>query len=66
MNILRLVVTNKEKKAKSANPEFQELEAAAATYKDKGVMPVQYNKDELQRKLSPLEYFVTQEKGTER
>jgi len=67
MNILRLVVADKETKAKSANLEFQKLEAAvAAACKDKGVMPVQYNKDELQRKLSLVEYFVTQEKGTER
>jgi len=66
MNILRLMVTDKEKKARSANPEFEKLEAAAAACKDKGVVLVHYDKDELRRKLSPVEYFVTQEKGTER
>jgi len=69
MNILRLIVTDKEKKARSANPEFEKLEAAAAAAaacKDKEVVLVHYDKDELRRKLSPVEYFVTQEKGTER
>jgi len=65
MNILRLVVADKERKAKSPNPEFQKIEAAAAC-SDKGDLPIQYDKDELRKKLSPVEYFVTQEKGTER
>jgi len=65
MNILRLVVADKERKTRSPNPEFQKIEASAAT-KDKGDVPIQYDKDELRKKLSPVEYFVTQEKGTER
>jgi len=65
MNILRLVVADKERKARSPNAEFQKIKAEAAC-KDKGYVPVHYDKDELRKKLSPVEYFVTQEKGTER
>jgi len=65
MNILRLVVADKERKARSPNPEFQKIEAAAAC-QDKGDFPIHYDKDELRQKLSLVEYFVTQEKGTER
>jgi len=65
MNILRLVVADKERKAKSLNPEFQKIEASAAC-NDKRDLPIQYDKDELRKKLSPVEYFVTQAKGTER
>jgi len=64
MNILRLVVADKDRKAKSPNPEFQKIEEAAAC-RDEGDHPVHYDKDELRKKLSPVEYFVTQEKGTE-
>jgi len=65
MNILRLVVADKEIKMRSPNPEFQKIEAAAAC-KDKGNAPLHYDKEELRKKLAPVEYFVTQEKGTER
>jgi len=66
MNILRLIVADKENKARLVSPEFQKLEAAAAACKDKGVVSLHYDKEELRKKLSPTEYFVTQEKGTER
>jgi len=65
MNILRLVVADRERRARSPNPEFQKIEAAA-TCEDKSLVPIHYDKDELRKKLSPVEYFVTQEKGTER
>jgi len=65
MNILRLVVADKERKTRSPNPEFQKIEAVAAC-SDKGDVSIQYDKDELRKRLSPVEYFVTQEKGTER
>jgi len=60
-------VADKEKKARSSNPDFQKLEdATAAACNDKGLTPVHCDKDELRQKLSAVEYFVTQEKGTER
>jgi len=65
MNILRLVVADKERKTRLPNPEFQKIEAAAAC-NDKGAVSIQYDKEELRKKLSAVEYFVTQEKGTER
>jgi hypothetical protein len=65
MNILRLIVADKEKKNRSPNPEFQKLEAEASK-KDGGECPVKYDKEELRTRLSPVEYFVTQERGTER
>ena len=65
MNILHLVVGDKEKKNRSPNPEFQklEVEAAANSYVE---CPLKFDKNELKNKLSPVEYFVTQERGTER
>jgi len=65
MNILRLVAAEKEKKDRSPNPEFQKIEAAALS-KDKGEVSLKLDKNELRTKLSPMEYFVTQERGTER
>ena len=67
MNILRLVAADKEKKNRSPNPEFQKLEAAAVTCKERREATVlKFDKNELRSKLSPVEYFVTQERGTER
>jgi peptide-methionine (R)-S-oxide reductase len=65
MNILRLVIADKEKKGQSPNPEFQKIEAVAEC-KPKEKYPVCCDKAELRKKLSPMEYFVTQERGTER
>jgi len=65
MNILRLVVAEKEKKNRCPNPEFQKLEAEAST-KDVSECPIKFDKDELRKRLSPVEYSVTQEKGTEK
>jgi hypothetical protein len=65
MNILRLVVADKERKNRSPNPEFQKLEAEASK-KDTGECPVKFDREELRKRLSPVEYFVTQERGTER
>lgn len=65
MNILRLVVADKERKSRSPNPEFQKIEEAASCEKKREIS-VHYDKDELCKKLSPVEYFVTQERGTER
>lgn len=65
MNILRLVVSEKEKKDRPTNPEFQKLEEEASI-KDKPQCPLTVDKEELRKKLSPVEYHVTQERGTER
>ena len=65
MNILRLVVKEKEKKLQPPSPAYQKIETEA-TCKDKGVPPIAYNKDELKEKLTPIQYHVTQQKGTER
>ena len=66
MNILRLVAEEREKKKnpKAPNPAFQKLEAEAT--KDKGECPIAIPKEELRKKLTPVQYHVTQEKGTER
>lgn len=66
MNILRLVVADKEKKSRSQNPEFQKIEEEAAACKNKAKMVAHFDEDELRNRLTPFEYFVTQEKGTER
>ena len=65
MNILRLVAAEKEKKKQSLSPEFRKLEEAAAS-KDHGQCPIRMEKEQLRKSLSPVEYFVTQERGTER
>lgn len=67
MNILRLVAEEREKKKnpKPPSPAFQKLEEAA-TSKDHGECPIKVPKDELKKKLTPVQYHVTQEKGTER
>ena len=64
MNILRLVAAEKEKKSKP-NPVFQKLEEQASC-KDKGECPVSYAEEDLKKRLSPVQYYVTQQKGTER
>ena len=65
MNVLRLIVAEKEKKNRTPNPEFQKLEAEASK-KDEDECPIKFDKDELRKRLSPVEYSVTQEKGTEK
>lgn len=64
MNILRLVVAEKEKKSRP-NPEFQKIEASAISA-DRGEFSLKPDKNELRKKLSPVEYHVTQDRGTER
>lgn len=67
MNILRLVQLEKEKKNKPSSPEFKKLEEeAAACAKQPAQCPIKYDSDELKNRLSPVEYYVTQQKGTER
>jgi peptide-methionine (R)-S-oxide reductase len=63
MNVLRLIVADKEKKNRPPNPEYQKIEAAC---KQKVEYAVKFDKDELRKRLSPVEYLVTQERGTER
>jgi hypothetical protein len=66
MNILRLVAEERErKKHQSTSPEFRKLEEAASS-KEKGVCPIRMEKEELRKSLTPVEYYVTQERGTER
>ena len=65
MNILRLVQAEKEKKNRPVNPAFQKLEDEASQ-QDKGAYPVVFDKEDLKNRLTPVQYFVTQQKGTER
>lgn len=67
MNILRLVQLEKEKKNKPSSPEFKKLEEeAAACAKQPAECPIKFDSEELKNRLSPVEYYVTQQKGTER
>ena len=67
MNILRLVQAEKEKKNKSPSVEYQKLEAqAAANSKSKGDPQIAVDKADLRKSLAPVQYFVTQERGTEK
>ena len=66
MNILRLVAAEKERKSQP-NPEFQKLEKeAASNSKDKGQAPIRFEKEDLKERLTPEQYRVTQDRGTER
>ena len=58
MNILHIVKSKRE-----PSPAVQKLKA---TCKDTATCPVTYPEDELKEKLTPLQYRVTQERGTER
>jgi hypothetical protein len=58
MNILHLVSSKKEE-----SPSIQKLKA---TCKDTATCPVSFPKEDLQDRLTPIQYKVTQEKGTER
>lgn len=58
MNILHAVSKQQE-----VSPKLKKLEASC---KEDGPPAVQLDKDELRKQLSPLQYRVTQEKGTER
>ena len=66
MNILRLVAEEREKKKnpRPSNPAFQKIEEEAS--KEKGECPINMPRDELRKQLTPVQYHVTQEKGTER
>ena len=66
MNILRLVAAEKERKTRP-NPEFEKLEKeATSNTKDRGQAPLKFDKEDLKERLSPQEYRITQERGTER
>ena len=66
MNILRLVVEEKERKKRAAtNPNFAKIQDEAAT-KDKGVCPIHFPKEELIVTLSAEQFLVTQQGKTER
>ena len=58
MNILHIVKSKLE-----PSPAVQKLKA---TCKETATCPVSYAEDELKDKLTPLQYRVTQERGTER
>ncbi|XP_060553716.1 methionine-R-sulfoxide reductase B3-like isoform X1 [Ruditapes philippinarum] len=58
MNILHLVSSKKEE-----SPSIQKLKASC---KDTATCPVSFPKEDLQDRLTPIQYKVTQEKGTER
>ena len=58
MNILHIVKSKRE-----PSPAVQKLKA---TCKDTATCPVTYPEDDLKDRLTPLQYRVTQERGTER
>ncbi|XP_052285935.1 methionine-R-sulfoxide reductase B3, mitochondrial-like isoform X2 [Dreissena polymorpha] len=58
MNILHLISSKKEE-----SPKIQKLKESC---KDTATCPVSFPKDELRERLTPIQYKVTQEKGTER
>ncbi|KAK7485454.1 hypothetical protein BaRGS_00023264 [Batillaria attramentaria] len=57
MNILHAVSKQQE-----VSPKLKKLQASCG---DDGKSPVQLEKEELKKRLSPMQYRVTQEKGTE-
>ena len=66
MNILRLVVEEKERKKRAAvNPNFAKIEDEASS-KDKGDCPIHFPRDELIATLSAEQFQVTQQGKTER
>ena len=65
MNILRLVSAEREKKQKPASAAFQKLEEEARV-QDQGQCPIVFPKEKLQKQLPPVQFYVTQQKGTER
>ncbi|KAK3590011.1 hypothetical protein CHS0354_035045 [Potamilus streckersoni] len=58
MNILHLVSAKKEE-----SPVIKKLKESC---KESGTCPVTYPKEDLKERLTPVQYRVTQEKGTER
>jgi hypothetical protein len=65
MNVLRLVIADKEKKSRSSSAEFQQIETEAAK-KPAHQCPMKFDKEDLKQRLTPVEFRVTQERGTER
>lgn len=67
MNILRLVQAEKDKKNKPPSTEFKKLEdEATSNYRDRVQFPIRIQKVELRKTLTPVQFHVTQERGTER
>ncbi|CAD5116511.1 DgyrCDS5389 [Dimorphilus gyrociliatus] len=67
MNILRLVAAEKEKK-KNPSGAFKKLEdeAKKCPSNERKSGPAVQDKNDLKHSLSPMQYHVTQERGTER
>ena len=65
MNILHLVEAERLKRSKIPNPEFEKLEEQAKQ-KNKGQKPIVFSKEELRKRLTPIQYSVTQEMTTEK
>lgn len=67
MNILRLVAAEKEKK-KNPSAVFKKLqdEAKKSGTGERKSGPAVRDKNDLKNSLSPMQYHVTQERGTER
>ena len=60
MNILRIVADKRE-----PSPALKKLQAQCKD-KDANASRIRFDRDELKERLEPLQYHVTQEKGTER
>lgn len=60
MNLLHAITAKRE-----TSPALKKLQASCEDATS-GTCPVTYSKEELKEKLNPVQYHVTQEKGTER
>ena len=60
MNLLHAITNKRE-----TSPALQKLQSSCEDAAS-GTCPVTYSKEELKEKLNPVQYHVTQEKGTEK